>query len=129
MSQLTPLEREILQACSEDDVGLWEAVWLAQDEFPEASADEIREIVLSALRMLLAARLIDAGRSVARGKSYDIVSWNLSAEKSIERICREWDQLGCKPKIGDIVWFVSTTEGERVLTEGRERNVLKESDS
>jgi hypothetical protein len=69
MSQLTPLERDILQACSEDDVGLWEAVWFVQQDFPEASTDEIKEIVLSALRVLLTARLIDAGRSVARGSS------------------------------------------------------------
>ncbi len=142
MSQLTPLEQDILQACSEDDVGLWEAVWHAQQEFLKASADEIKEIVLSALHMLLTARLIDAGRSVARdssyirsdwrsvfGPGYDIVSWNLSAEQAIERIRREWDQLGGEPTIGDIVWFVSTTEGERVLAEGKERNVLKETDT
>lgn len=142
MSQLTPLERDILQACSEDDVGLWEAIWLAKHEFPQASPDEIKQVVLSALRVLLTARLIDAGRSVARdnsyirsdwrsvfGPGYDIVSWNLSAEQAIERIRREWDQLGGEPTIGDIVWFVSTTEGERVLAEGKERNVLKETDT
>lgn len=142
MSQFTPLEREILQACSEDDVGLWEAVWRAQQEFPKASADEIKEIVLSALHMLLTARLIDAGRSVARdssyirsdwrsvfGLGYDIVSWNLPADQAIERIRQEWDALGGEPTIGDIVWFVSTTEGERVLAEGKERNVLKETDT
>jgi hypothetical protein len=57
------------------------------------------------------------------------VSWNLSAEQAIERIRREWDQLGGEPTIGDIVWFVSTTEGGRVLAEGKERNVLKETDT
>jgi hypothetical protein len=152
MSQLTPLERDILQACSEDDVGLWEAVWFVQQDFPEASTDEIKEIVLSALRVLLTARLIDAGRSVARGSSsiprwapgfsaptigespvwgpgYDIVSWNLPADQAIERIRQEWDELGGEPTIGDIVWFVSTTEGGRVLAEGKERNVLKETDT
>ena len=76
MSQLTPLEREILQACSEDDVGLWEAVRHGQRNFPHASPDEIKQVVLSALRVLLTARLIDAGLPVARGTSYDIVSWN-----------------------------------------------------
>lgn len=142
MNQLTPLERNILQACSEDDVGLWEAVRHGQRKFPRASPDEIKQVVLSALRVLLTARLIDAGRSVARdnsyirsdwrsvfGPGYDIVSWNLSAEQAIERIRREWDQLGGEPTIGDIVWFVSTTEGERVLAEGKERNVLKETDT
>ncbi|CBK40227.1 protein of unknown function [Nitrospira defluvii] len=142
MSQLTPLERDILRACSADDVGLWEAVRHGQWNFPHASPDQIKEIVLSALRVLLTARLVDAGRSVARdnsyirsdwrsvfGPGYDIVSWNLSAEQAIERIRREWDQLGGEPTIGDIVWFVSTTEGGRVLAEGKERNVLKETDT
>ena len=128
MSQLTPLEREILQACSEDDVGLWEAVRHGQRNFPHASPDEIKQVVLSALRVLLTARLIDAGLPVARGTSYDIVSWNLPADQAIERIRQEWDELGGEPTIGDIVWFVSTTEGDRVLAEGKERNVLKESD-
>ncbi len=142
MSQLTPLEREILQACSEDDVGLWEAVRHGQRNFPHASPDEIKQVVISALRVLLTARLIDAGRSVARdssyirsdwrsvfGPGYDIVSWNLQADQAIERIGQEWDALGGEPTIGDIVWFVSTTEGERVLAEGKERNVLKETDT
>ena len=129
MSQLTPLEREILQACSEDDVGLWEAVRHGQRNFPHASPDEIKQVVLSALRVLLTARLIDAGLPVARGTSYDIVSWNLPADQAIERIRQEWDELGGEPTIGDIVWFVSTTEGERVLAEGKERNVLKETDT
>ncbi len=128
MSQLTPLERDILQACSEDDVGLWEAVRHGQRNFPHASPDEIKQVVLSALRVLLTARLIDAGLPVARGTSYDIVSWNLPADQAIERIRQEWDELGGEPTIGDIVWFVSTTEGDRVLAEGKERNVLKESD-
>ena len=142
MSQLTPLERDILQACSEDDVGLWEAVRHGQRNFPHASPDEIKQVVISALRVLLTARLIDAGRSVARdssyirsdwrsvfGPGYDIVSWNLQADQAIERIGQEWDALGGEPTIGDIVWFVSTTEGERVLAEGKERNVLKETDT
>lgn len=129
MSQLTPLERDILQACSEDDVGLWEAVRHGQRNFPHASPDEIKQVVLSALRVLLTARLIDAGLPVARGTSYDIVSWNLPADQAIERIRQEWDELGGEPTIGDIVWFVSTTEGERVLAEGKERNVLKETDT
>ena len=128
MSQLTTLERDILQACSEDDVGLWEAVRHGQRNFPHASPDEIKQVVLSALRVLLTARLIDAGLPVARGTSYDIVSWNLPADQAIERIRQEWDELGGEPTIGDIVWFVSTTEGDRVLAEGKERNVLKESD-
>jgi len=129
MSQLTPLERNILQACSEDDVGLWEAVRRGQRKFPRASPDEIKRVVLSALRVLLTARLIDAGLPVARGTSYDIVSWNLPADQAIERIRQEWDELGGEPTIGDIVWFVSTTEGDRVLAEGKERNVLKETDT
>jgi len=128
MNQLTSLQREVLLACSEDDVGLWEIIRFVEWALPAASATEIKEKVFETVLALLKAGLIDAGLPVPECPTFVFKSWNLQPEEAIERIHREWDQLGHKPTLGDIVWFVSTMAGDRILAEGQERNVLKEPD-
>jgi len=153
MRALSDLHKEILIRCSDDDVGLWEVVRVVVRDFVrqqpggsefleliystntgdgsqlverERAIDPnlVRERVLQVIRDLLDAGLIDAGFP---GKQGTWESWNLSPAETMRRIEAEWDALGHPPTIGDIVWFISTIECDRVLAKDAERNTAHES--
>jgi len=70
---------------------------------------------------------IQAGDYPRKGEP--LTPWPLSTQLIIARIATEWDTLGKgRNDLFDIVWFISTMEGDRILAEGQERNVLKEPD-
>lgn len=155
MHHIPDLHKDILLCCSDDEVGLWEVVWnVTRDlvnqqpgggellskmaprpwdaELGAQLAERkraidpnlVREKVLHIVRDLLDAGLIDAGFPADHGRWE---SWNLSPAETMSRIEAEWDALGHPPTIGDIVWFVSTIEGDRVLAKDAERNTAHES--
>ena len=155
MQALSDLHKDILFRCSDDEVGLWEIVRVVTRSFMYQQTDLqeltnplvaeywtaervaeriereraidpnlVREKVLQVIRDLLEAGLIDAGFPGDHGKW---ASWNLSPAETMRRIDAEWDALGHPPNIGDIVWFISTIEGDRVLSQGAERNTADES--
>ncbi len=126
MSELGAIEREILLRCSDDYTGLWEAIRAVQRSDPKATSKEVQQVTLELIAGLLQKDLILAGCPRRDGSGFD--AWNLLNAQIVKRIEQEWNELGQEPTIGDVVWFVSTTEGDKVLAEGRERNVLKESD-
>lgn len=128
MPKLTVLQQEILLACSADEVGLWEAVWHAKREFPNANPSEVKRETLSSLQALLSAGLIRAGLPRVDSSTFVFEPWNLPVEQITQRIREEWDQLGHEPDLGDIVWFISTVEGDRALAQGKERNAVNESE-
>ena len=119
MSELGAIEREILLRCSDDYTGLWEAIRAVQRSDPKATSKEVQQVTLELIAGLLQKDLILAGCPRRDGSGFD--AWNLLNAQIVKRIEQE-------PTMGDVVWFVSTTEGDKVLAEGRERNVLKESD-
>lgn len=148
--RLSDLHMRILEACVNDEVGLWEVIrkvireivceqrgtsvysppgglWTkeASDKLAElertVDSHRLQQRTLEILRDLLETRLIDAGSPTADG---GWKSWDLSPAATIERIRVEWDKLGNLPNIGDIVWFISTIEGDRTLGDGIERNTL-----
>ena len=126
MFELSALAREILIRCSDDYTGLWESIRAVQRSDPEATPKMTQQLTLEAIAGLLRRDLILAGFPKRGGSGFD--AWNLPTDQIIKRIEHEWNELGQEPTIGDVVWFVSTTEGDRLLAEGTERNVLKEPD-
>lgn len=156
MRALSDLHKDILIRCSDDDVGLWEVVRVVVRDFVrqqpggwelveliystntgdaelgsqlverERAIDQnlVRKEVLHVVRDLLEAGLIDAGFTADHGRWE---SWNLSPAETMSRIEAEWDALGHSPNIGDVVWFISTIEGDRVLAKDVERNTAHES--
>lgn len=147
---LTGLHVTVLTACSDDEVGLWEVIRIVTREIVrqhvgaacysppddiwtkerseqiqavEAGIDPVKlqDRTLKVLADLLEAGLIVAGVPDSNGCWN---GWDLIASDSIARIRREWDALGGLPMPGDVAWFVSTTHGDRVLHEGKERNAL-----
>lgn len=154
MQALSEIHKDILLRCSDDEVGLWEVVqvvtWYLVDRQTDSrellnavalgtwtteqaaelgkreralDPNLVREEVLHVIHDLLEARLIHAGFPGNHGKWEP---WNFSPAETMRRIEAEWDVLGHPPNIGDIVWFISTIEGDRVLSQGEERNAASE---
>ncbi|MEW6248946.1 MAG: hypothetical protein AB1555_19925 [Nitrospirota bacterium] len=155
MQKLSELHKNVLGYCQDDYTGLWLVVWVitrdlvrqqpggrelldmvaskawdaelgAQLEERELAIDQklVREKVLQILRDLLEAGLIEAGCPTEDGKWE---SWSLSPADTMNRIQAEWEALGHEPGLGDVAWFISTMEGDRVLSQGTERNVASEN--
>ncbi len=118
MQELTNLHKEILVECSEDDVGLWSVIWRVNGGWyskDEPLPEGVRKKTIEILRDLLEAGLIHAGFPSRDGKVFEALS--LSASETIDRINREWDELGRPPDMGEIIWFKSTPEGKHVAQE------------
>jgi hypothetical protein len=124
VQKITPLHENFLAYCSDDWTGPWQlARWIRLSD-SDADDDKIQARTLEILRDLLEAGYIVAGDAdFGSGK---FTQWNLSVDQIIDRIHREWDVLGRDPSIWDIVWFVSTTEGDRALASGQVRNTPAE---
>lgn len=123
MAQLSPLERNILLSCNDDYTGLWEAIRDAEDAHAQATPEDVQRITLEAIAGLLEKGLILAGFPRRGGVGFD--AWDLPNDQIIKRIEHDWNALGQEPTIGDVVWFVSTIEGDRLLAEGKPRITLE----
>lgn len=108
------LERELLEECAEDHLGLWAVIWPLREEFGVEDEGERHEITLRMLTDLLEAGLIQAG--IPEGRQH-FNAWNLPAAEALKRIEREWNELGHEPNIGDIVWFDITEKGKAHLAQ------------
>lgn len=106
------LERELLEECAEDHLGLWAVIWPLREEFGIEDEDERRKITLRMLTHLLGMGLMRAGVPDGRLR---FNAWNLPATEALKRIEREWNELGREPNIGDVVWFDITEKGRAYL--------------
>jgi hypothetical protein len=149
---LSRLHKDILEECSIEDEGLWNVItavtreiisqqvgaafysppggiWTQerQDQLIELTnaidPKKLQQQTLDILHDLLDAGLIVAGMLGEEGEWIG-TGWELPPAVIITRIRTEWEALGHQPTIGDIVWFKSTAQGDRILHEGKERNVL-----
>lgn len=116
------LYRSILLSCADDYTGLWEVIRDVKGSYEHAALANVRQITLMVVKSLLERGLIRAGFPKRDGSGFE--EWDLSLDQTMLRIEQEWNELGREPTIGDIVWFATTLEGDRVLTEGEERNAL-----
>jgi hypothetical protein len=103
--ELVALLDDILDECADDHVGLWSVLWDVRHALSHASPDEQKSVTLDLLRFLLSHQLIQAGFPAPNGR--DFQPWQLSPDEAIEKIAREWGQLGRDPSGGEIVWFTS----------------------
>jgi len=111
MNIKTDVLREIIAECHEDYVGLW---LIARKVKDAGRADEpsTMSVVLTLVTALLAHEGITAGQF----KDFQFEVWKETPNVIVERIKREWVELGRTPSLGDIVWFAAA---ERTLTNGR----------
>ncbi|HNM61199.1 MAG TPA: hypothetical protein PKL51_08630 [Nitrospira sp.] len=117
MRKLTPLHGDFLAYCVDDWTGLWLLVKRIKPLHSSTDADKIQAHALEIIRDLIEAGYIMAGDvDFGLGK---FRQWNLSVDKIIGRIEQEWIELGRDPTICEIVWFVSTTEGDYAFASGQ----------
>lgn len=84
----------------DDWVGLWEIVAAAKENF--SMQEEVREGSFEIVRLLI-ARGLRAGNLTKEG---GFVPWpQQDPDTVIDRIRREWTELGGDPTINDIAWF------------------------
>ncbi len=110
--EIVRLERELLEECAEDHLGLWAVIWPLREEFGIEDEGERRKITLRILTDLLEADLIRAGFPDGRQR-FD--AWNLSTPETLKRIEREWDELDREPNISEVAWFDITEKGKAHL--------------
>ncbi|GFZ94127.1 hypothetical protein CYANOKiyG1_04810 [Okeania sp. KiyG1] len=99
---------------TEDYVGLWQIIGRFREKFPQANSQEIKLMTLEATREILETGFMEIGMFEYVDKNnleYQI--WNLDIEGIINRIEREWDELGRIPSLGEIAWLITTKKGEK----------------
>ncbi|MGB3511452.1 MAG: hypothetical protein WBA93_19890 [Microcoleaceae cyanobacterium] len=99
---------------TEDYVGLWEIIYKFELKFPQTNPQEIRLMALETTREILETGFMEIGMFEYVDKNnleYQI--WNLDIDSIINRIEREWDELGRIPNIGDIAWLITTKKGKK----------------
>ena len=99
---------------TEDYVGLWQIIYEFERKFPQANTEEIKLMTLETTREILETGFMEIGMFKYVDKNnleYQI--WNLDIESIINRVEREWDELGRVPNIGDIAWLITTKKGEK----------------
>ena len=99
---------------TEDYVGLWQIIDDFRVNFPQANPQEIKLMTLEATREILETGFMEIGMfEYVDEKNLEYQIWNLDIESIINRIEREWDELGRIPRLGEIAWLVTTKKGEK----------------
>lgn len=101
-------EFEFLLECKYDFGGIWQAVEFARRQDPAVT----KRGIIGRLRYLLRRGLVMAGDPQMGGP---FKPWEGTPEEIIDRIEREWRDLGKDPMLGDITWFDSTPAGNALL--------------
>jgi hypothetical protein len=120
MTKRNSVIKNILIECSEDDVGLWSIIREVKSGFQDLDDETLRKVTLELLSELLEAELIQAGYPSLEEKSFNVCS--LSPKELIVKIEKEWLKLGREPRLGDIVWFVTTDKGDKKAEELKKKS-------
>ncbi|WP_254563963.1 hypothetical protein [Oscillatoria sp. HE19RPO] len=108
---------------TEDYVGLWEIIYNVRERFPQANPHEIRLMTIEAIREVLETGLMQIGMfESVEGNNLEYQIWDFSIDSIINRIEKEWNELGRTPNIGDIAWLITTKKGEQ-----KAKNILKKN--
>ncbi len=107
-----PKEEDFLIEGLDDWIGLWRFARAIRDRAPNATVDEVRERAMPSVRKLVQGGYMRPGRLTKERPGFS--EWNLDPQEAVERIDREWRQLGRDPNIPDICWFSNTELGNEV---------------
>lgn len=113
MTELHELQRVSLVEGLDDYVGLWQWVRRVRDRWPDLADDAVRSKVLELVGELMRRNAIRAG-ALTRDGGFD--AWELTPAEALERIEREWIELGRDPNIADICWFNNTELGDALAS-------------
>lgn len=101
--ELEQIKAAIIAEAEEDFIGLWEIVREVRETTELNDEEAVRSATLAVVEDLVRGGQIRAG--VLSGDGRELYEWAESAELVIERINREWLELGRDPNIGEIAWF------------------------
>jgi hypothetical protein len=94
--------QQFLVECREDYVGLWSVI----RRIRAVGISERPKVIETTLDLL--AQLLSEGKIVAGQFANDeFHEWKLPTQHIIEKIEREWIELGRDPTIGEIAWFTT----------------------
>ena len=102
---LEDVRRDFLTETCDDYVGLWSLIWQVRERMRESDPERRREITMAIVSDLLHSDMIKAGMLDFTG---GFEQWKDGPASIIERIAKEWSQLGREPDIGEVAWFTST---------------------
>jgi hypothetical protein len=101
------LKREILTACAEDHVGLWEVIRMVERCAPDWDTAQVRDYTLGLLDDLLSAGQIEAGFPAENGRDFEAWKWPVGT--IMTRIRATWKPEK-RPSIGEVAWFTAPSD-------------------
>lgn len=96
------LKKIILDDLQTDYTWLGFVIGLAEDILAKPNKVKTKLLVIETLTELLTERIIQAGMIEQEG---GFCAWDASVSKIMEKIEREWSELGRDPDINEVVWF------------------------
>ncbi|MBA2693271.1 MAG: hypothetical protein H0U65_12400 [Rubrobacter sp.] len=101
---------EILIEGLDDSIGIWEIAAVVRGEIPRPDGSEVRAASLEIVRDVLEEGLMRPGFPTREG-SFEVL--RKTPGETMERVEREWDELGRDPDVGEGIWFDLTEKGEK----------------
>ena len=99
---------------TEDYVGLWQIIKKIRLNRTDKNQKEVQSITLDAIREILETGFMQIGMfEYVDEKSLEYQVWNLDINTCIQRVEKEWNELGREPNIGEVAWLVTTEKGEK----------------
>lgn len=98
----------VMRGC-DDWVYAAEVAFVAREVGRAQTADEIRELSLKVIRELVERSLMEVGDLPTEGNRLKL--WPLTPHECLNRIEREWKNLGRNPSISEICWLQNTDNG------------------
>ena len=108
MTQLDPIQRDILVEGLEDYVGLWEVARLVREAVRRPGEDAVRQAAIERLRPLLEGGYMEAGDLTPDG---GFAAWSSQGKGAVDQIDKRWRRLGRDPSISEICWLNNTGRG------------------
>lgn len=102
MSNADSVFKSVVDECQEDYVGLWSVIREVRGTLVERAF--VVEATLSLIKRLLLEGDLVAG-TFDMDIDNDFHQWNMPVEDIINKIKRDWAELGHDPTLGDVVWF------------------------
>ena len=95
----------------DDVIQLAEIISVADQVFGIGSDKETYEQVANTILLLVSEGLAEVGELVPDGPTLLFSAWDGDAEMIVDRVLRDWKQLGRDPGLGEVCWLALTDDG------------------
>lgn len=101
---------EILMSGCGDWVNVSEVISVAKFTGGAQSEEEIRETSLTLIRDVVLQGLMEIGDLPRKQRRLEL--WPMTPQECLDRVDREWHDLGRNPSLGEICWLQNTDKGQ-----------------